>query len=96
VPGSLLMGASIGMVLPSLSGAAVAELDQRSFGVGSGVNQAVRQLGSVLGVAVVVVMLGALGQGARFESVFTMLVVSGVLTAIGGLLLPARHPERRS
>jgi EmrB/QacA subfamily drug resistance transporter len=88
LPGSLLMGASIGLVLPSLSGAAVSELPAKSFGVGSGVNQAVRQFGSVLGVAIVVVVLGSLGPGARFESVFALLIASGIVTAIGGALLP--------
>ena len=90
LPGSLLMGTSIGMVLPSLSGAAVSQLDAAKFGAGSGVNQAVRQLGSVLGVAIVVLVLGGLGESARFEHVFVLLVVAGLLTAIGGMLLPPR------
>jgi len=94
LPGSLLMGASVGMVLPSLSGAAVSQLDAASFGVGSGVNQAVRQMGSVLGVAIVVLVLGGLGESARFEHVFGLLVVSGLLTAIGGMLLPPRRATR--
>jgi len=94
LPGSLLMGASIGMVLPSLSGAALSQLDPASFGAGSGVNQAVRQLGSVLGVAVVVLVLGGLGASARFEHVFALLVVSGLLTAFGGMLLPPRPAAR--
>jgi EmrB/QacA subfamily drug resistance transporter len=94
LPGSLLMGTSIGMVLPSLSGAAVSQLDAASLGAGSGVNQAVRQLGSVLGVAIVVVVLGGLGESARFEHVFALLVVSGLFTALGGMLLPSRAAAR--
>jgi len=91
LPGSVVMGAAVGMVLPSLSGASALELDAASFAVGSGVNQAVRQFGSVLGVAIVVVVLGALGQAARFEDVFVLLLISGILTAVGGALLPARR-----
>jgi EmrB/QacA subfamily drug resistance transporter len=90
-PGSLIMGAAIGMVLPSLSGAAVSQLDASSFGVGSGVNQAVRQLGAVLGVAIVVVVLGALGKAAHFDHVYAFLGVAGLVTALGGALLPARR-----
>ena len=40
-----MTGAAVGMVLPSLSGAAVARLAPARFGVGSAVNQAVRQMG---------------------------------------------------
>jgi len=93
LPGSLLMGTSIGMVFPSLTGAAVSQLDAASFGAGSGVNQTVRQLGATLGVAIVVLVLGGLGPSARFENVYEMLIAAGVLTALGGALLPAR-PRR--
>jgi hypothetical protein len=94
LPGSLLMGTSIGMVFPSLSGAAVSQLDAASLGAATGVNQAVRQLGSVLGVAIVVLVLGGLGKSARFEHVFALLVVSGLLTALGGMLLSPRPAAR--
>lgn len=96
LPGSILNGAAIGMILPSLSGAAASELDAATFGVGSGVNQAVRQFGSVLGIAIVVALLGALGQAARFENVFLLLLASGVLTAAGGAFLPARRRAVRA
>jgi EmrB/QacA subfamily drug resistance transporter len=90
LPGSISMGVAIGMVLPSLSGAAATDLAPGSFGVGSGVNQAVRQFGSLLGVAIVIVILGGLGASARFENVFWLLFVSGLLTAMGGVFLGRR------
>jgi EmrB/QacA subfamily drug resistance transporter len=96
LPGSLVMGAAIGMVLPSLSGAAVSQLEPSSFGVGSGVNQAVRQLGSVLGVAIVVMVLGALGKAAHFDHVYAFLGVAGLITALGGALLPARRARAQA
>lgn len=61
LPGLLLSGTAVGMVLPSLSGAAVADLPPAHYAVGSAVNQAVRQIGSVLGVAVTVVFVGQAG-----------------------------------
>ncbi len=88
--GSIGMGASIGMVLPSLSGASALELDAAAFGAGSGVNQATRQFGSVLVVAIVVVVLGKMGPAAPFERVFAILVGGGILTSLGGVLLPKR------
>lgn len=58
LPSQLLTGMGVGMALPSLSGAAVASLPATLFGAGSAVNQAVRQFGSVLGVALTVVLVG--------------------------------------
>jgi EmrB/QacA subfamily drug resistance transporter len=92
LPGSIVMGAAIGMVLPSLGGASALELDASSFAVGSGVNQAIRQFGSALGVAIVVVVLGKIGPSAPFERVFWVLVTGGLLTAGGGAAMPARLP----
>jgi hypothetical protein len=79
-------------VLPSLGGASALELDASSFAVGSGVNQAIRQFGSALGVAIVVVVLGKVGPSAPFERVFWVLVTGGLLTAGGGAAMPARLP----
>ncbi len=59
LPGQILTGIGVGMALPSLSGAAVASLGPAQYGVGSAVNQAVRQFGSVLGVALTVVLVGS-------------------------------------
>lgn len=58
LPSQILTGVGVGMTLPSLSGAAVASLAPTQFGAGSAVNQAIRQFGSVLGVALTVVMVG--------------------------------------
>ncbi|WP_234263764.1 MFS transporter [Hydrogenophaga sp. NFH-34] len=58
LPSQLMTGIGVGLAMPSLAGAAVASLGPTHFGVGSAVNQAVRQFGSVLGVALTVVMLG--------------------------------------
>lgn len=57
LPGLILSGIGVGMVLPSLSGAAVAHLPAAHYAVGSAFNQATRQIGGVLGVAVTVLML---------------------------------------
>ena len=58
LPGLLLSGASVGLVMPSLSAAAVSRLPAEHYAVGSAVNQATRQIGSVIGVAIVVLLLG--------------------------------------
>ena len=58
LPGLVLSGLSVGMVLPSLAGAAVSRLPAQHYAVGSAVNQATRQIGAVLGVAITVLLLG--------------------------------------
>lgn len=82
LPGLLMTGTAVGMVLPSLSGAAVARLAPARFGVGSAVNQAVRQMGSVLGVAATVAFVGHAGpQIADFRSLYLTHVALALITA---------------
>src|SRR5436190_7541946 len=82
LPGLLLSGASVGMVLPSLSGAAVSKLPAQHYAVGSAVNQATRQIGAVIGVAITVLLLGhgAL-QRADFYVVYGLQVGLALVTA---------------
>ncbi len=75
------------MTLPSLSAAAVNRLPLHEYAVGSAVNQATRQVGAVIGVALVVVMLGhGVLTRAEFTPVYATQVALSVLTAL--LCLP--------
>jgi MFS family permease len=58
LPLQIIGGAAIGLLLVGLSGAAVAGLPPSRFGVGGAVNNAVRQLGGVIGTAFAVVLIG--------------------------------------
>lgn len=82
LPGLLLSGVGVGLVLPSLSAAAVSKLPPQHYAVGSAVNQATRQIGAVLGVAITVVLIGrgAL-QHDDFEPVYLAHVTLALLTA---------------
>jgi MFS family permease len=83
LPGLLMTGTAVGLVMPSLSGAAVTHLPPARFGVGSAVNQAVRQVGSVLGVALTVAFVGhAHPQMADFRALYLTHVALGLLTAL--------------
>lgn len=87
LPGMLLSGIGVGMVLPSLSGAAVSRLPADQYAVGGAINQAIRQVGSVMGVALTVLLLGSAGlQRADFNSVYLCHVGLALLTA--ALCLP--------
>jgi predicted MFS family arabinose efflux permease len=82
LPGLLLSGASVGLVLPSLSAAAVSRLPAEHYAVGSAVNQATRQIGSVIGVAIVVLLLGhGSVQRSDFDAVYALHIVLALLTA---------------
>lgn len=83
LPGLLLSGIGVGMVLPSLSGAAVMGLPAQHYAVGSAVNQATRQIGAVLGVALTVLLLGhAQLQRADFDAVYALHVGLALLTGL--------------
>lgn len=58
LPASLLTGLGVALTFPVLSAAAVAGLPPERFGVGGAVNQTARQMGAVLGVALLVAIVG--------------------------------------
>ncbi len=95
LPGSLLSGTGVGMTLPSLGAAAVNRLPADQYAVRSAVNQATRQIGSVLGVAATVGLLGhASLQRSDFTPLYALHVSLAVLTAL--LCLPVdTRPVRR-
>ena len=82
LPGLLLSGASVGLVLPSLAGAAVSRLPAQHYAVGSAVNQATRQIGAVIGVAITVLLLGhGTVERGSFDSVYGLHVTLALVTA---------------
>ena len=87
LPGLLMSGIAVGLVLPSLSAAAVSRLPVAHYAVGSAVNQATRQIGSVLGVALTVALLGhAALQRTDFNHLYLLHI--GLALFTGLLCLP--------
>ncbi|MEV7775064.1 MFS transporter [Kitasatospora sp. NPDC086791] len=58
LPGMLLTGLGVGLVLPTLIGAAAAALPPARFATGSAVTTMARQIGAVVGVALMVSLIG--------------------------------------
>jgi hypothetical protein len=87
LPMAVVTGIGVGLVLPSLNGAAVAGLPIERFAVGAAIHQAVRQLGSVLGVALAIV-LSTLPTGVK--TTFLALALVGLTCAALGIALPKR------
>ena len=97
LPGLLMSGASVGLVLPSLSAAAVNKLPAQHYAVGSAVNQAIRQIGSVIGVAIIVLLLGhATVQRSDFDAVYALQMGLALLTAALCAMVDTRPAVRPS
>lgn len=95
LPGLILSGLGVGMVLPSLSGAAVSGLPPAQYAVGSAVNQATRQLGSVMGVAITVLLVGhASLTRADFLPLYWMQIVLALVTGALCLAVQSRGAKR--
>jgi EmrB/QacA subfamily drug resistance transporter len=92
LPGSLLGGAGVGLMLPSLGGAATAPLPPQRFATGTALFAMARQIGVALGVACLVAILGtATGASAvtAFHHAWYFMIGCGlasglVLQGIGG------------
>jgi EmrB/QacA subfamily drug resistance transporter len=94
LPGQLLSGIGVGLVMPALSGAAVSRLPAAHYAVGSAVNQATRQIGSVIGVAVTVLLIGHPGV-TRTDFVPLYLTHMGLALLTAALCLAVHtKPER--
>jgi MFS family permease len=90
LPVVLASGVGTGLLIPSLTSAAAHGLPSHSLGVGSAVNQAIRQIGSVLGVAITIALVGnAHGPDAlaAFGPMFLLLAFSGFLAGLISLTI---------
>jgi len=95
LPGLMMSGVAVGLVLPSLSAAAVSRLPAQHYAVGSAVNQATRQIGSAIGVALTVAMLARPAlQRTDFDTYYLLLATLALLTGL--LCLPVDTRPRTS
>ena len=85
LPASLLTGLGVALTFPVLSAAAVAGLPPERFGIGGAVNQTARQMGAVLGVALLVAILGTPTSPAAaldaFQRAWLMCTAAAVVSA---------------
>jgi EmrB/QacA subfamily drug resistance transporter len=87
LPTILLWGVANALIQPTLFRAADT-VPRADVAAGSAVLAMARQLGSSLGVALLVVLLGSTLTSAGFAHVWLLAAASGVCTAIAGVLLP--------
>ncbi|WP_170286147.1 DHA2 family efflux MFS transporter permease subunit [Nocardioides rubriscoriae] len=95
LPGTVMVGLAIGFALPTLGAAGAASLLPHQFGAGSAVGATARQLGAVLGVAVLVAVLGEPGPAQALDAFHRSYVVIAA-TAVACALLSLGLAGRRS
>ncbi len=94
LPGSIITGAGVGLVIPTLTGAGVSSLAPERFATGAAILTMGRQIGAALGVAMLVAVLGTTTQSASdFHAAWMITVAGGLVTAA---MLAAIGPPLRS
>jgi EmrB/QacA subfamily drug resistance transporter len=95
LPSMLFTGLGVAMCLPQLSSVVAQSLPPNRLGVGGGSNQAIRQFGGTLGVALTIAFVAAPGSLeealSNFDLVWWLLVVGGLLTSALALPLVTRR-----
>jgi EmrB/QacA subfamily drug resistance transporter len=95
LPGLIVSGAGVGLVIPTLTGAGASSLAPERFATGAAVLTMGRQVGSALGVAVLVAVLGAHAVSATdFHTGWLITVAAGLVAgaafaALGPRTAPA-------
>jgi MFS family permease len=85
LPGMLVGGAGVGLVIPSMFSAATASLPPERFATGTAITSMSRQIGVALGVATLVAVLGTPGPGEaldRFQDGWAVMLVTAVASAV--------------
>jgi EmrB/QacA subfamily drug resistance transporter len=98
--GMLLAGAGFGVALPTHLATGTASLRPESYATGSGVLNMLRQIGTAVGVAVLVAVLGgATASHARlssFQTAWMIIAALALLSALGSALALARAAAKGS
>jgi MFS family permease len=90
LPGFIVGGIGVGLVIPTLSGAAAAALPPHRFATGSAVFGMSRQLGSALGVAILVAVVGTPAPAEAvdaFRDGVYIVVAGGLLTSLAAAFM---------
>jgi MFS family permease len=99
LPATLLTGTGVGLSFAAWGSAAVAELPHSRFATGSAISSTSRQIGAVLGIAVLVAVLGTPRPEDAMSTFHAAWVLMAIPSATAGLLalalgrVRARDPE---
>jgi EmrB/QacA subfamily drug resistance transporter len=95
LPGMLIGGAGVGLVIPTLTAAGASSLPPERFATGAAVLTMARQIGTALGIALLVAVLGAsAGNVADFRAAWVITIAGGL--AAGFVLAALGPPAARA
>jgi EmrB/QacA subfamily drug resistance transporter len=101
LPGAILTGIGIGLAFPTLGSAAVRDVADDRFATASAVNAAFRQVGAVLGTAILIAIVGEPASLAKAldvsDSAYLFAALAALVSGMAALALrptatPARDP----
>ena len=89
LPGMLIGGIGVGLVIPSLTGAVAATLPPERLATGIAVQTTGRQIGSALGFAILIAVLGTPHSAGDFTAAWKFMIISSLLAGAALLLVAA-------
>jgi hypothetical protein len=94
LPGMMVSGAGVGLVIPTLTGAGAASLASERFATGAAILTMGRQIGAALGVAILVAVLGS--QASTVDDFHSAWIVTVIAALATGVTLAALGPPERA
>jgi DHA2 family methylenomycin A resistance protein-like MFS transporter len=91
----VVAGFGIGLVVPSMTNAMLGSVDPANAGIASGVLNASRQLGGLIGVAVMGLLVGQAASDHFLSGLRAALLCAVVALAISAVLSAAGLPRRQ-
>jgi|HubBroStandDraft_3_1064219.scaffolds.fasta_scaffold01189_8 EmrB/QacA subfamily drug resistance transporter len=82
LPGMLIGGVGVGLVIPSLTGAVAATLPPSRLATGIAVQTTGRQLGSALGFAILIAVLGTSPTAADYTDAWSFMLIASLLAGV--------------
>jgi NTE family protein len=95
LPGQVLSGMGVGLVLPALTSAAARSLPPQRFATGMAMSLTSRQLGIVLGIAVVVAVIGTPAPGDALDAYRSGLGLCALVGLASGVVALGLGPAAR-
>jgi NTE family protein len=94
LPGMVLVGAGVGLAFPALGNAALEAVPDARLGTATAVNATARQIGAVVGIAILVAILGDAGavDAAAFDRGWTFCAALAAVVAGAALATGRRRP----
>ena len=96
LPATVLMGIGVGLGFATSVAVCVRDLAPEQLGIGSGMSATTRQLGAVLGVAILIAILGPVPDAGAFDAGWWAMAALALLAVVPIALIGASRSPRRS